>query len=92
MGKWQPIASAPRDALNRLLWGPEWWHPEPGSWDEQPYHKKPNPHWTAFKHEHLLGVHWMRANQPTHWMPIPAPPVSESLPPSQGQSSTSRAP
>lgn len=77
MNEWRTIDdNAPKDGRRILLWGPEWWHPEPGSWDTQPYHKRPKPHWSAFKHAQLQGAAWMKANQPTLWMPLAEPPAA----------------
>lgn len=68
LGAWQPIETAPRNA-KILLWGKFWndrdsfQNPLIGMW---------NPHegrW-VIAGEMRFGV------RPTHWMPLPAPPLS----------------
>ena len=66
---WQDIASAPKDGTVIDLWtynGERWtdafWHNGLGIW--------------AMRWAGLKGAHgWIIPNgQPTHWMPLPAPP------------------
>jgi hypothetical protein len=55
---WQPIETAPRDGTTVLAWCDEWKHAR-----------------TAWAYE---SDQWQAAPpsifQPTHWMPLPAPP------------------
>ena len=70
MSDWQPIESAPKDGTRVLLWtgnlsalptGTEMvWSATVGWWDREMSHQ-----WI-----HGSGV------DPTHWMPLPAPPTA----------------
>lgn len=74
---WQPIETAPKDgSYVLLLLGGKF--VSVGSWDLQKHHSKPNSFW-ASERGLLFGKTWDRANQPTHWMPLPAPPLSPPL-------------
>ncbi|MGY3359715.1 hypothetical protein ACVWZK_006378 [Bradyrhizobium sp. GM0.4] len=62
-GKWQPIETAPKDGTPVLLGFPGYFHAmhghhEDGVWGQLD---------SDFGFEHL-------PTQPTHWMPLPAPP------------------
>jgi hypothetical protein len=65
-GEWLPIETAPKDGARVLLWSPEWQAPCTGQF----YGKA----WA-------LHYDWQSslafAFQPTHWMPLPAPPQDE---------------
>jgi hypothetical protein len=64
LGAWQPIATAPRDGTGILLWQPGIDEPHVGRWSRPPY-------------QEWWGDAWAPPGcQPTHWMPLPAPPVS----------------
>ena len=65
MPEWQPIATAPKDR-EIMLFCPRYGVWAPGEWRQT--------YWTHFG-ELLFGVRVMKANQPTHWMPLPAPPT-----------------
>lgn len=70
---WQPIETAPKDGspfigftktrFGRIIaiW----------SWQKESENKKPNPY---FARDGFYGKTDDRANQPTHWMPLPAAP------------------
>ena len=59
MSEWQPIETAPRDGTEILLWEDGYIL---GSWvEEYGYFADPDGHL------------W-KNRQPTHWMPLPAPP------------------
>jgi len=75
---WQPIETAPKDGTRVLFWvrGFGRWMCVCGSWDIERYATKPKPHWTH-DNERSNGIRETRANQPTHWMPLPAPPATE---------------
>jgi len=77
--KWEPIETAPKDGTRILTYRPEghdWSKVGIGDWDDDKYAKKPRPYWSD-QNERILGVLWCRKNQPTHWMPLPNPPVKE---------------
>lgn len=67
---WQPIETAPRDGtwviLHTAAGGVQ-----PGYWG--PTYFGYNPAWVQYAHrseaEEIIG-------EPTHWMPLPAPPAS----------------
>lgn len=74
--KWQPIDTAPKDGEKILLYVPNIKFPQYskisiGKWDNDKYVKKPRPYWDYGE----LRVTDMRNKQPTHWMPLPEPPV-----------------
>jgi hypothetical protein len=61
---WQPIETAPKDGLLTMLLVPsrKKWLPLPGYWT--------GAGWLTYNHD------WAVARvEPTHWMPMPAPPV-----------------
>jgi hypothetical protein len=62
---WQPIDSAPKDGTRVLLWGPTWVTPRCGQFF--------GPDWRHFYERPFTA-------QPTVWVPLPAPPVSEDTP------------
>ena len=81
MTEWQPIETAPKDGTRVLLFFPVFGtapRQEFGCWDQQPYHKKPNPYWSG-DCERTYGGLWYRSNPPTHWMPPPAPPLPSNV-------------
>lgn len=61
-----PIETAPKDRAI-LLYYPtrkKWLN---GIWEDQRYHKTPNPYWRTFT---AFGVTSDRANEPTYWAEI----------------------
>jgi hypothetical protein len=75
--EWQDIATAPKDRTRVLLYRPSelvWAQTVAGYWDSDEYAAKPRPYWTSDV-ERLVGVVACRKNNPTHWMPLPAPPT-----------------
>ncbi len=70
--KWQPIETAPKDGTRLILWGREDGVGEPrvwlGSWSTGCWYA---PSWVAY--EHRSETEYL---QPTHWMPVPEPPVT----------------
>ena len=69
--EWRPIDTAPKDA-DILIHCPVIGCVR-GRWRDDAYAAKPRPYW-ANDREHLFGVVQTRADQPTHWMPLPDPP------------------
>ncbi len=77
--KWLPIETAPRgprelgrDGPSILLWSPlGGGFAHVGQWDADLSAVRPRPFF-------VLDLPWsraeQRANQPTHWMPLPEPP------------------
>lgn len=72
--EWLPIESAPRDE-KIMVYSERWGIVAPAYWSEDKYARKPSPYWTHYG-EHLWGKRDARANQPTHWMPLPQPPAA----------------
>lgn len=74
--EWQPIETAPKDErilLYRPTAGFTWTRVVIGRFDSDRYAKRPRPYW-QHDLEHLAGKAEGRAVNPTHWMPLPAPP------------------
>lgn len=67
---WQPIETAPKDGKILLLMGDTI---HIGYWSDEKYAARPKPYWATVAS--WFGVTWMRNNQPTHWMPLPAAPA-----------------
>lgn len=77
MSEWQPIETAPKDGTLILLFRPTalpWGKVAPGKWNSQADHKRPSPFWDMWLR--IGGTYESRAWEPTHWMPLPAPPVA----------------
>jgi hypothetical protein len=75
MSQWQPIESAPKDGTWFLAWSGTIFQGglvTKAKWDADLTAKKPRPMWTYA--ESWIGRHHMKLHQPTHWMPLPAPP------------------
>lgn len=73
--KWQPIDTAPKDGSMVMLYRPdaiEWAKVCIGKYDDNRYHKKPNPYWALCLH--IGGRNQARQWSPTHWMPLPDAP------------------
>lgn len=75
--QWQPIETAPKDGTLVLLFRPsahEWGRVAPGKWHANEHAASPRPFWDGWL---KIGARseW-REWQPTHWMPLPAPPLT----------------
>jgi hypothetical protein len=70
---WQDISTAPKDGTRILLWCAAPMLPTVGWWEPQASRSKPRPFWCS-ERAWLFGNSWARESQPTHWMPLPAPP------------------
>jgi hypothetical protein len=73
MRLWQPIETAPKDGTKIMLYCPRLGVCGPGHWEVQRYLRRPKPFWSHWG-ETIWGIQWLRADQPTHWMPLPEPP------------------
>lgn len=73
LGAWLPIETAPRDGTKILMACPWLGVCGPGEWSTDKYAKKPRPYWTHWG-ERIWGVQRVRADQPTHWQPMPEAP------------------
>jgi uncharacterized C2H2 Zn-finger protein len=71
--RWRPIATAPKDGTEVLLYCPKRGTTVRGRWSDERYANKPRPYWTHDR-ERIWGKLDTRADQPTHWMPLPPPP------------------
>lgn len=60
--QWQPIETAPKDGSEFLCWSKGWRYPHMAYWESE-YMSFENP----FTYDFM--------DQPTHWMPLPAPPT-----------------
>jgi hypothetical protein len=77
MSYWQPIETAPKDQII-ILYRPNAPWPAikvaPGKYNNDEYAKKPKPFWEIW----LCiwnGKTVSRNYEPTHWQPLPEPPV-----------------
>ena len=61
MSAWQPIATAPKDGTEVILYDPAWTRATTGIWDEHA------GFWC------YGDDYWFKA-KPTHWQPLPEPP------------------
>lgn len=78
MSEWYPIETAPKDGTRVLLFYPkcgEYGQDNVifGEFDSDKYAKNPRPFWSNDRRG-LYGTLQTRAQQPTHWMPLPGPP------------------
>jgi hypothetical protein len=74
MSEWQPIETAPKDKIV-LLFRPtafEWGSVAPGKYNVDFFAKRPKPFWEIWLK--IGGTVESRLWEPTHWMPLPAPP------------------
>lgn len=67
----QPIETAPKDR-DILLLCPRRGCVR-GRWSDEKYASKPIPYWTNDR-VNIVGTRETRADQPTHWMPLPDVP------------------
>lgn len=75
-GGWQPIETAPLDQMILLAGrsGPEReQYVVSGAWCATG--NGDGPFWTDYSVKHW-SMEWYSELEPTHWMPLPAPPVS----------------
>ena len=68
---WQPIETAPKDGGYILIGWDYSTHIGIARWDDDQFNRKPRPFWRITG---SLSVTRDRANQLTHWMPLPEPP------------------
>ena len=76
MSEWTQIEEAPKDGTRVLLFRPgavDWTKRIIGSWERDQHAKNPRPYWRNDL-ELLLTKKEARLHQPTHFMPLPAPP------------------
>lgn len=69
---WQPIETAPKDGEGIIAWGPPFQRSGEMFWDND------------IRRWVLPGLIPPPQNQPTHWRPLPEPPLSN--PPEKGES------
>jgi hypothetical protein len=75
VGGWRPIEMAPKDGSEeggnrQLLCKSARGKAEFYFWDSDQYAKKPRPFWNSYGLS-MFGTRHIRANQPTHWSPLP---------------------
>jgi hypothetical protein len=79
MSDWQPIETAPKDGTPVWLWWPSpdseaitgWWSE---GWYEGDRLVRSDAGWVGNEASSHRLDEW---SQPTHWMPLPAPPILE---------------
>jgi hypothetical protein len=72
--KWKPIATAPKDRAILLYTNER--GVVRGRWEYDKYAKNQRPYWSNDL-ERIFGKLSCRADQPTHWMPLPEAPCNE---------------
>lgn len=80
--KWQPIETAPRDGTRILGWVNEaewaaicWWETAPIELRYAPQEQWQMSEASDFPDDEAWYEHWRDTRyEPTHWMPLPAPP------------------
>ncbi|HEU4635425.1 MAG TPA: DUF551 domain-containing protein [Edaphobacter sp.] len=83
MSDWQPIETAPKDGTRVLVcYGSKprvivaYWQSEPSLWEREDV-----PCWAVFEPEDpFYSVYLLDEYEPTHWQPLPKPPLSPSAP------------
>jgi len=77
---WRPISEAPKDGSNVLVNDTRYPNRTVfiARWNDCRYHTKAKGYW-AFTDERVHGVALSRANQPTHFMPLPQPPAQKEV-------------
>ena len=68
---WQDIATAPKDGTRVLLSRPD--GIVIGFWNSERFAQKPKPFWAR---DIFFSKTLERNNQPSHWMPLPEPPLT----------------
>lgn len=75
LSEWQPIGAAPKDGTTVILWGGDY---NTGLFGVEPM---PRPMTGSYSTRHVKDGAWHLENSisgvttnPTHWMPLPAPP------------------
>lgn len=77
---WLPIDSAPQDGTRILV--PMRGRVTIARWNDQKYHKKPNPFWECVD---PFGILSDRENQPVFWMHLPSLPNAVITDPHRGR-------
>ncbi len=73
--KWQPIATAPEN-VSVLIYIPEWDHYGPGIYRAMLVNMITTKRWTTTAW--ACGRDLTSSVEPTHWMPLPDPPESDT--------------
>lgn len=66
MSNWKAIETAPKDRRILLSKGGRGLFAA-GKWDSDEFAKNPRPYWRT-DIQSWMGIRWMRAHRPTHWM------------------------
>ena len=76
--EWQPIETAPKDGTAVLVYPPTWRErtASVAVWDNDEYARKPRPYWR--RDDDMGKVTYSRERPPTHWMPLPTPPLPDN--------------
>jgi hypothetical protein len=70
---WRPIEEADKSS-KILVWSPIYGGQHKfAKWDDNRHAAKPKPYW-AMSDDRIDGIGAQRANQPTHFRPLPTPP------------------
>ena len=74
--EWQVIETAPKDGTTVFVYPPTWGDRSGSTahYDSDKYATKPRPYWS--RDDALGKVGYSRGTPPTHWQPLPAPPLA----------------
>lgn len=77
---WQTIDSAPKPVGNEIIRILAIYPDEGGSRVDIVHWRETGSggYWSSWATETVMGKRYMRANQPTHWRPLPSPPSPEN--------------
>ena len=70
MNEWQPIATAPKDLTEVLVYDPDYGGVVVAQYEMY----ATRPFWSSDIHDFTTGGHKI---EPTHWQPLPPPPAKE---------------
>jgi hypothetical protein len=79
-GLWKPIDTAPQDGTWILMWDSQRELAVSGCWHTEPAMNNPEsgyePGWSWWSADDDVLI-WDGDKEPTHWMPLPNPPIGD---------------
>ena len=77
MSQWQPIETAPKDGTPILVFSPYEVRTEPTNVIVAKFERHGSQEWWGYCENLIADVQGMIDPEPTHWMPLPSPPLPE---------------